>query len=236
MLKVQGLWAGYEGSQVLRGLNFEMAPGQSLAILGRNGAGKTTLIKALMGFLVPVQGQIFLYGKDLQRVSVSQRVQRGLGWVPQERGLFPSLTVYEHLQVVARPGPWDEQAVYTLFPRLQERRHHHAQALSGGEQQMLAIGRALMTNPRLLLLDEPFEGLSPLMAQELVVALQQLQQYFQNDAKGAGLIVVEQNINRALHVTDQVLVLMRGEQCFWGQGQALTGAPEFEHWLGVCPK
>ncbi|HLR29834.1 MAG TPA: ABC transporter ATP-binding protein [Paenalcaligenes sp.] len=235
MLKVQSLWAGYEGAQVLRGLDFEMAPGQSLAILGRNGAGKTTLIKTLMGLLVPEQGQILLHGKDLQRVSVSQRVQRGLGWVPQERGLFPSLTVHEHLQVVARPGPWDEQAVYMLFPRLQERRRHHAQALSGGEQQMLAIGRALMTNPRLLLLDEPFEGLSPLMAQELVAALQQLQLYFQKDPDGAGLIVVEQHINRALHLADQVLVLMRGEQCFWGHGQALTAAPEFEHWLGVRP-
>src|SRR5699024_788639 len=236
MLKVQGLWAGYEGAQVLRGLDFEMAPGQSLAVLGRNGAGKTTLIKTLMGLLVPERGQILLHGKDLQRVSVPKRVQQGLGWVPQEKGLFPSLTVHEHLQVVARPGPWDEQAVYTLFPRLQERQRHYAQALSGGEQQMLAIGRALMTNPRLLLLGAPFERLSSSMAQELVGAVQQLQKYIRADTVGAGLIVVEQHIGRALHLTTQMLVLMRGEQCFFGEGQALTAAPQFEHWLGVRPE
>ncbi|HLS17302.1 MAG TPA: ABC transporter ATP-binding protein [Paenalcaligenes sp.] len=235
MLAVRDLWAGYDGAQVLRGITFEMAAGQCLAILGHNGAGKTTLIKALMGLLRLERGQIILHGRALHHASVQQRVRRGLGWVPQERGLFPSLTVQEHLAVVARPGPWNPEKIYALFPRLAERRRHGAQALSGGEQQMLAIGRALMTNPRLLLLDEPFEGLSPLMAQELVQALQRLQEHFQKDPKGAGLIVVEQHIARALRMADQVLVLARGEQCFLGSGQALDAAPEFERWLGLRP-
>lgn len=236
MLNVADLWAGYEGAQVLQGINFNMAAGQLVAVLGRNGAGKTTLIKTLMGLVTPERGQVVLHNRSLNRLSVQHRVRQGVGWVPQERGLFPSLTVHEHLKVVARPGQWDASAVYALFPRLVERRNHYALSLSGGEQQMLAMGRALMTNPRLLLLDEPFEGLSPVMAQELVEALQRLHRYFQTDSVGAGLIVVEQHINRALLLADKVLVLVRGEQRFWGSSQELQTTPQFEQWLGVSPQ
>ncbi|HZX94524.1 MAG TPA: ABC transporter ATP-binding protein, partial [Myxococcales bacterium] len=174
LLSVQGLVAGYGESVVLDDVSFSLEEGGSLSLLGRNGVGKSTLLLSLMGLARLQRGRIFFGGADLATLPTHRRARAGIGWVPQERCIFPSLTVAEHLEVVARPGPWDLRRVYGLFPRLEERREHSGNQLSGGEQQMLAIGRALMVNPRLLLLDEPMEGLAPVIVQELASLIRTL--------------------------------------------------------------
>ncbi len=169
LLLAEGLTAGYGDSIVLEDVGVTLAPGESLALLGRNGVGKTTLLLTLMGLTRLKQGRVVFNGNDLTHVPTFRRAHAGLGWVPQERFMFPSLTVEEHLTVVARAGgPWNLERAYRIFPRLEERRRNLGNQLSGGEQQMLAIARALMTNPKLLLLDEPMEGLAPIIVQELM--------------------------------------------------------------------
>jgi branched-chain amino acid transport system ATP-binding protein len=197
--------AGYGEATVLEDLSFAMNEGDSLALLGRNGVGKTTLLVTLMGLTRLHKGSIRWNGGDLARVPTWKRSRAGLGWVPQERHMFPSLTVEEHLTVVARPGEWNLDKVYQLFPRLLERRRNMGNELSGGEQQMVAIARALMTNPRILLLDEPMEGLAPIIVQELVRVLRQLVR----DA-GLSVIVVEQHARLALSLTQRAIVVDRG--------------------------
>jgi branched-chain amino acid transport system ATP-binding protein len=167
LLALDKVTAGYGESVVLEGISLAMQEGDSLALLGRNGVGKTSLLVTLMGLTRLHGGSIRWQGKDIMRMSTHERAHAGLGWVPQERYMFPSLTVEEHLTVVARPGEWDVKKIYEIFPRLQERRANMGNQLSGGEQQMLAIARALMVNPKLLLLDEPMEGLAPIIVQEL---------------------------------------------------------------------
>jgi branched-chain amino acid transport system ATP-binding protein len=205
LLALDKVSAGYGASIVLEDLSLTMNEGDSLALLGRNGVGKTTLLVTLMGLTRLHRGAIRWDGGDIARVPTWKRSRAGLGWVPQERHMFPSLTVEEHLTVVARPGAWHLQKVYEIFPRLLERRRNMGNELSGGEQQMLAIARALMTNPRILLLDEPMEGLAPIIVQDLVRVVRRLVR-----DEGMSVIVVEQHARLALSLTERAIVLDRG--------------------------
>lgn len=205
LLALDRVTAGYGESIVLEDVSFAMNEGDSLALLGRNGVGKTSLLVTLMGLTKLHKGAIRWAGGDIARVPTYQRSRSGLGWVPQERHMFPSLTVEEHLTVVERPGPWNLAKIYEIFPRLHERRTNMGNQLSGGEQQMLAIARALMTNPRILLLDEPMEGLAPIIVQELVRVIRRLVA-----DEGMSVIVVEQHARLALSLTSRAIVLDRG--------------------------
>jgi branched-chain amino acid transport system ATP-binding protein len=216
LLALEKVTAGYGDSVVLEDVSLAMAEGDSLALLGRNGVGKTTLLVTLMGLTRLHGGGIRWRGNSLARMATHRRAQAGLGWVPQERYMFPSLTVEEHLTVVARPGPWNVKRIYELFPRLQERRANMGNQLSGGEQQMLAIARALMTNPQLLLLDEPMEGLAPIIVQELVRVVRKL-----ISDEGLAVIVVEQHARLALSMTKQAIVLDRGRIVHQGSSASL---------------
>ncbi len=205
LLALDKVTAGYGESIVLEDVSFTMNEGDSLALLGRNGVGKTSLLVTLMGLTRLHKGSIRWGGADIARVPTYKRSRSGLGWVPQERHMFPSLTVEEHLTVVARPGPWNLAKIYEIFPRLHERRANMGNQLSGGEQQMLAIARALMINPRILLLDEPMEGLAPIIVQELVRVIRRLVA-----DEGMSVIVVEQHARLALSLTSRAIVLDRG--------------------------
>jgi branched-chain amino acid transport system ATP-binding protein len=221
--------AGYDSAVVLDRLSFALPEGRSLAVLGRNGVGKTTLLETLMGNTRVTRGAIRWLGRDIARAPSHMRARAGIGWVPQEREVFPSLTVEENLVVVARPGAWSLDRVYALFPRLRERRGNYGNQLSGGEQQMLAIGRALMTGPKLLLLDEPMEGLAPLIVQELASAIRQL-----GERDGLASIVVEQHPVLALEMTDQAIVLQRGRVVHAGPSAALAADTQrLDRLLGV---
>ncbi|MGT2510294.1 ABC transporter ATP-binding protein [Cupriavidus basilensis] len=206
LLRAEGVCAGYGEAVVIDGIDLTLRAGESLALLGRNGVGKSTLLMTLMGLTRLRRGSLRWQGRDLSRLAAHQRAAAGLGWVPQERCMFPSLTVEEHLTAVARPGFWNVARVYEIFPRLQERRGNLGNQLSGGEQQMLAIGRALMVNPILLLLDEPTEGLAPIIVQELQNVIRRL-----IDEGGMAVIVVEQHARLALGMTRRAMVLDRGK-------------------------
>ena len=221
LLALDKVSAGYGESVVLEDISLAMQEGDSLALLGRNGVGKTTLLVTLMGLTQHHAGAIRWRGADIGRVPTHRRAQAGLGWVPQERHMFPSLTVEEHLTVVARPGPWNLKRIYDIFPRLQERRANMGNQLSGGEQQMLAIARALMTNPQLLLLDEPMEGLAPIIVQELMRVIRKL-----ISEEGLSVIVVEQHARLALSMTQQAIVLDRGRIVHAGSSDSLLADGE----------
>jgi branched-chain amino acid transport system ATP-binding protein len=205
LLVAEGLFAGYGESTVLEGISFALEQGGSLALLGRNGVGKTTLLLTLMGLTRLRQGRLFLRGDDISRMPTYLRARSGLGWVPQERLCFPSLTVEEHLNVVARRGPWDRARIYLTFPGLAERRRNLGNQLSGGEQQMLAIARALTTNPSVLLLDEPMEGLAPVIVNTVVKVIEDLVR-----SREFTVIIVEQHARLALALTTHAIVLDRG--------------------------
>ncbi|WP_077033762.1 ABC transporter ATP-binding protein [Pelomonas sp. KK5] len=229
LLDVQGLTCGHGEAVVLSDVSFSLEAGRSLALLGRNGSGKTTLIDTLVGVTRRHAGTIRLAGQDLTPLPAHKRAAAGIGWVPQERNIFKSLTVAENLTAVARPGPWTEQRVYELFPRLEERRRNLGNQLSGGEQQMLAFGRALMLNPRLLLLDEPLEGLAPIIVEDLLNAIRRVTR-----EEGLSAIVVEQHPQMILAVTDQALVLDRGGIVLRAGSAALRADPApLDAWLGV---
>jgi branched-chain amino acid transport system ATP-binding protein len=205
VLTLEKLSAGYGEAQVLREVSLSIPAGQSLALLGRNGMGKTTLINSIVGVTRYRGGRIMLDGKDITALRPDQRAHAGIGWVPQERNIFKSLTVEENLTAVARPGAWTVPKVYDMFPRLKERRGNLGTQLSGGEQQMLAIGRALILNPRIMLLDEPLEGLAPILVEELLVALQRIIR-----EEGISAILVEQNAKKILGIVDQAVIIERG--------------------------
>jgi branched-chain amino acid transport system ATP-binding protein len=205
LLALRGVRAGYGDAVVLEDVSLEVAEHGSLAVLGRNGVGKSTLLLTIMGFTAVGRGTVAWRGSDITSMAPHRRARGGLGWVAQEREVFPSLTVEENLTVAARPGRWDRAAVYRLFPPLADRRHHRGQHLSGGEQQMLAIGRALTTNPALLLLDEPLEGLAPIIVEELTGAIRRM-----TADQGTALVLVEQHAELALSLTDTAVVLERG--------------------------
>jgi branched-chain amino acid transport system ATP-binding protein len=205
LLSVEHLSAGYGEAVVLSSISLSLAEGQALALLGRNGMGKTTLINTIVGVTRYFSGKIALDGLDITRLRPDQRAHIGIGWVPQERNIFKSLTVHENLTAIAQPGPWTTDKVYALFPRLSERRQNLGNQLSGGEQQMLAVGRALVLNPRVMLLDEPLEGLAPILVEELLGALRRVIR-----DEGMSAILVEQNAKKILGVTDHAIIIERG--------------------------
>jgi branched-chain amino acid transport system ATP-binding protein len=205
LLALSNIRAGYGAGIVLDGVSFELPEHGSLAVLGRNGVGKSTLILTIMGYTQIGRGRILWRGEDITGHAPHRRARAGIGWVAQEREIFSTLTVEENLTVASREGRWNLGAVYDLFPRLAERRRNFGNQLSGGEQQMLAIARALMTNPALLLLDEPLEGLAPIVVEELAAAIRRM-----TSESGDAFILVEQHADIALSLTQSALVLERG--------------------------
>ena len=216
VLALDDIRAGYGEAVVLDGISLSLAEGGSLAVLGRNGVGKSTLLLTIMGLTAVSRGAIRWRGADITALAPHRRARHGLGWVAQEREIFRSLSVEENLAVAARPGRWDLDAVYALFPRLRERRHHLGHQLSGGEQQMLAIARALATNPSLLLMDEPLEGLAPIIVEELTAAIRRL-----TADQGTAFILVEQHTEVALSLTNDAIVLERGAIAHRARSQEL---------------
>jgi branched-chain amino acid transport system ATP-binding protein len=216
LLALDDVRAGYGESVVLDGISLELAEGGSLAVLGRNGVGKTTLLLTIMGFTRVVSGSMRWRGRDIGRVAPHRRARLGIGWVAQEREIFASLTVEENLTVAARAGRWDVPAVYRLFPRLAERRRNMGSHLSGGEQQMLAIARALTTNPALLLLDEPLEGLAPIIVEELAEAIGRMMA-----EEGTAVVLVEQHTDVALSLARDAVVIERGAIALRGSSRTM---------------
>jgi branched-chain amino acid transport system ATP-binding protein len=205
LLTLDKVTAGYGDALVLHGISLELPENGSLALLGRNGVGKSTLLLTIMGYTQLRSGRVAWRGQDISRLAPHRRAGNGIGWVAQEREIFPSLSVEENLTVAARPGAWNLETVYKLFPRLNERRNNRGNQLSGGEQQMLAIARALMINPALMLLDEPFEGLAPVIVEELIAAIKLM--LF---GRSIAIILVEQHTDIALELTNEAIVLERG--------------------------
>src|SRR5580692_4550416 len=229
LLTIEQLSAGYGEAVVLPRVSLTLAEGQALALLGRNGMGKTTLINSIVGVTRYFSGKIALDGTDITRLRPDQRAHLGIGWVPQERNIFKSLTVHENLTAVAQPGPWTTAKVYAMFPRLDERRQNLGNQLSGGEQQMLAVGRALVLNPRVMLLDEPLEGLAPIIVDELLAALRRIIR-----DEGMSAILVEQNAKKILPVTDRAIILERGAIVHAAESATLSGdRAALEAHLGV---
>jgi len=231
LLKVEGLVSGYGEARVVANVSFSLNNGKSLALLGRNGVGKTTLIRSIIGFTPPRRGTIRFAGESIERLPSYAIARRGVGLVPQGRRIFASLTVRENLTIGAvgrAPGPWTLERVYTMFPRLRERSGNFGGQLSGGEQQMLAIGRALMANPVLLLMDEPSEGLAPIIVRELTETLGQLK------ATGLAIVLVEQNLPLALAVADTASIVSKGRVVFHGAPERIRHDEEVRTtYLGV---
>ena len=221
VLEVADLRAGYGETVVLEDISLILEERATLAVLGRNGVGKTTLLATLMGHTTQHAGKIVFRGRELNRLPPYERARLGIGYVPQAREIFPSLTVEENLTVAGRPGRWSLERVYDILPRLAERRTHMGNQISGGEQQMLAIGRALMGNPTLLLMDEPLEGLAPIIVESIMAVVSRL---IREDS--LTLVLVEQSAKRALQMTDQALVLDRGRIAYAGPSTQLLNDPE----------
>jgi branched-chain amino acid transport system ATP-binding protein len=230
LLELRQLQAGYGPSRVLHGLDLRLRAGETLVVVGRNGVGKTTLVETIMGLTDHHGGEILLDGAPVHGLAPHRRNRAGIAWVPQQREVFPSLTVEDNLRVVARPGEWTLARVYGLFPRLAERHRHHGDQLSGGEQQMLALGRALMTNPRVLLLDEPVEGLAPIVVEEMLAAIDRMRA-----TGGMGIVLVEQKYELALAHSERCIVIDHGAVVHTGPSAALLADPALiERHLGLA--
>jgi branched-chain amino acid transport system ATP-binding protein len=225
-LALSGVDSLYGDSHVLHGVSFSLKPEKVLALLGRNGAGKTTCMSTIIGWVRPRGGEIRLFGEPIARLSPEAIARKGVGLVPQGRRVFPKLTVEENLTVAARPGRWNRDEVFGLFARLKERKQQYAGSLSGGEQQMLAIARALMGNPRVLLMDEPSEGLAPIIVAEVGRTIARLK------AEGQSIVLVEQNVKLALGLADEVAILNTGRMVFAGPAREVGQALITQH-LGV---
>ncbi|MEQ6916075.1 ABC transporter ATP-binding protein [Halomonas aquatica] len=226
MLTITDLETFYGPSQALFGVSLHVEAGEMVALMGRNGMGKTTTIRSLFGLTPARRGRIEFESRELRRLPAYRIAQRGLGLVPEGRRCFPNLSVRENLVVTARTGPWDQARVEALFPRLAERRNQMAETLSGGEQQMLAIGRALMTNPRLLVLDEATEGLAPVIRQEIWSALRRLK------AEGQSTLIVDKSLSELLPVADRCTILEKGRTAWTGRPEALDHRLR-DRYLGV---
>jgi branched-chain amino acid transport system ATP-binding protein len=230
LLNVQDLRAGYGEAVVVQGVDLRLDAGQSLALLGRNGVGKTTLLNTLVGVTQRHGGRIVLAGRDITATPAYRRAAAGIGWVPQERSIFASLSVHENLTAVARPGAWTVARAYELFPRLAERKANMGNQLSGGEQQMLAVARALVLNPKLLLLDEPLEGLAPILVEELLRSIARVVR-----DEGVSAIIVEQNPRLILPITQRAVVLDRGTVVHEGaSAELLADRTQLDRWLAVA--
>ena len=228
-LGLDGVSAGYGETVVLENIRLSLGASETLSIIGRNGVGKSTLLATIMGHTTLHGGRVKLHGNDVSALPTYRRVAAGLGYVPQEREIFPSLTLRENLEVAARPGAWTVKTVFELFPRLAERAGNRGNQLSGGEQQMLAIGRALIGNPTVLLMDEPSEGLAPVIVEELARAVKRLAQ-----EGGLALILVEQNSRLALDIAPRAVVMDRGQVVYDGASETLRNDPaKLEHLIGV---
>jgi len=229
-LELDKVFAGYGETVVLEDIRLSLRAGETVSIIGRNGVGKSTLLLTVMGHTTLHGGAILLHGKDITGMATYRRVAAGLGLVPQEREIFPSLSLKENLEVAARPGPWTLQKVYELFPRLGEREANRGNQLSGGEQQMLAIGRALIGNPTVLLMDEPSEGLAPVIVEELARAVKRLTQ-----DSGLTTVLVEQNTRLALDIAPRAVVMDRGRIVYDGLSETLRNDPaRLDHLIGVA--
>ena len=232
ILRIEGLRSGYGEAVVIQGIDLSLTAGRSMALLGRNGTGKTSLLNTLVGVTRRHGGRILLAGTDITALPPHRRAAAGIGWVPQERNIFKSLTVEENLSVVARPGPWTVKQAYEMFPRLAERRKNLGNQLSGGEQQMLAVARALMLNPKLLLLDEPLEGLAPIVVEELLRSIARIVR-----DEGLSAIIVEQNPRLVLGITERAVVLERGRVVHQaGSAELLADRARLEALLSVAAK
>jgi branched-chain amino acid transport system ATP-binding protein len=220
-VKLSNVSAGYGETVVLEDINLTIAPGESISVIGRNGVGKTTLLATVMGHTTLHGGELSFGGERLDGLPPYRRARAGLGFVPQEREIFPSLTVRENLEVGARPGPWTQQRMFELFPNLKERLGNFGNQLSGGEQQMLAIARALLTNPSVLLMDEPTEGLAPVLVETLTAVLLRLR------AESAlSIILVEQNSRVALEFSERTVVMSKGRIVYDDDSATLRADPE----------
>ncbi|SLN63524.1 High-affinity branched-chain amino acid transport ATP-binding protein LivF [Roseivivax jejudonensis] len=220
MLSVEHLEAAYGESRILFGIDLAVADGEVVTLLGRNGMGKTTTVKSIFGLLKPRAGRVSVDGADLTGADPHRVAQAGLGLVPEGRQVFPTLSVEENLRATARPGKWDLAKIYALFPRLAERRRNMGTQLSGGEQQMLAIGRALMTNPRLIVLDEATEGLAPLIRADIWACLARLK------AEGEAILVIDKNVDALTRFADRHVVIEKGRVVWTGTTAEILATPE----------
>ena len=228
MLEVRDLQTAYGRSQVLFGVSLDIGPGEVVTLLGRNGMGKTTTVKSIMGIVAPRSGEIRFEGKRLHGLPPYRVAQAGLGLVPEGRQVFPNLKVIENLVATARPGGWTLERVFALFPNLRERRSQYGNELSGGEQQMLAIGRALLTNPRLLILDEATEGLAPIIRGQIYGSIEQLKQ------AGVSILVIDKDVRALTRVADRHYVLEKGRVVWSGTSRELAADAGLQHrYLGV---